>query len=1045
MAKFEIGDQVLNILSNTKGRIVKVFPEQRGRQRYYVSYADGTESETLEGRLTPVTDLSDPFERCKQKIFDTYSDFCLLNTTSKIFNSNNNTVSSLKASKTVFHAYQFKPLLKFLNSDNRKILVADEVGVGKTIEAGHIMLEMKSRNQLRNALIICPKGLLQVKWRDELQNKYGITFKIYEDKKDFIRDLEDREGSFKGIINYDKIRSQISGGEETNPILKYLKESGRSFDFVVFDEAHKLRNHTTHLYKGAELVVDCAKAVVMLTATPIMTRRDNLYRLLHLLEPDRFSDTQLFDNAIEENRPFIHALNSLNAGVPIKDIIEVLRSETIQTSYKIGEYVYQGPERTVDEAFGEIPLYKKIINDAETREDNEALRAEMQYNLSLMSPMNSLFSRTRKVEVTTDWSQPKRVTHTQYVTLYPEEQEKFDEIINNYIENNSYTDLDGEEKMVAGSSFGLVTQKRKVASSVYGTLNGREDLQQGIDLYEGQSDAKFNELTKIINTISTTSGKKLVVFAVFKNTLEYIHLRLSKMGIKSVLVHGDVKEREQVIANFQNDSSVRVLLTSEVSSEGIDLQFCDSIVNYDLPWNPMVVEQRIGRVDRIGQQSEVVNIYNIVVKGSILEDIYIRLLERIGIFRESIGDLEAILDDKVNVDGVEISLMDLFKKTEEELYRTKLTREEQEEKGRKISQAFENERLNLEHVKSGLSDTMTNDAYFKHEIERIVNHGSYVAEQEILNIVKKLFEKKLTTCSLNQVDDNLFDIVIPANDSRVLIRFLDNQLPSESDVDGRKLFGEYKNLLRDTASLTVTFNQEYAYRHKNVPYMNVYNPIVLSAASYFSRNLDENSKSFCLKVSAHESGLSAGHYLLAVYKMKLQKINYGILQESETLVPILYNLETQSIEDNGMLASKVFGSAQQNGQYLSATSVNMTDDEIETARSILADEIDEYAYTRKTEETIHIETDKQLQKQRASEMYERRIKNWEDRIAEKELELRYCYSEEERKSISSLINLWNGNLSKTKQDRDLELNKIDNMRIEGISHNIFSVSYINIE
>lgn len=78
-------------------------------------------------------------------------------------------------------------------------------------------------------------------------------------------------------------------------------------------------------------------------------------------------------------------------------------------------------------------------------------------------------------------------------------------------------------------------------------------------------------------------------------------------------------------------------------------------------------------------------------------------------------------------------------------------------------------------------------------------------------------------------------------------------------------------------------------------------------------------------------------------------------------------------------------------------------------------------------------------------MYERRIKNWEDRIAEKERELRYSYSEDERKSISSLIKLWNGNLSKEKQDRDIELNKIDNMRIEGISHIIFSVSYINIE
>ena len=105
----------------------------------------------------------------------------------------------------------------------------------------------------------------------------------------------------------------------------------------------------------------------------------------------------------------------------------------------------------------------------------------------------------------------------------------------------------------------------------------------------------------------------------------------------------------------KNNPKIRVLLSSEVGSEGLDMQFCSSMVNYDLPWNPMVVEQRIGRIDRFGQKSPIVNISNIIVRNSIQEEIYARLLDRIGIFRNSIGDLESILDRDLEKEGYQYS------------------------------------------------------------------------------------------------------------------------------------------------------------------------------------------------------------------------------------------------------------------------------------------------------------------------------------------------------------------------------------------------------
>ena len=171
-----------------------------------------------------------------------------------------------------------------------------------------------------------------------------------------------------------------------------------------------------------------------------------------------------------------------------------------------------------------------------------------------------------------------------------------------------------------------------------------------------------------------------------------------------------------------------MLLSSEVGSEGLDMQFCDALVNYDLPWNPMVVEQRIGRIDRFGQKSPIVNIYNLVVKDSIQEDIYTRLLDRIGIFRGCIGDLEAILDkdlDRRENIGVR-NIREWFSALEKELYCTEITREQRNEKIDAIERAIITEQKNVEAISEGLTDTLTNDIYFKNEIESIQDRKSVV-------------------------------------------------------------------------------------------------------------------------------------------------------------------------------------------------------------------------------------------------------------------------------------------------------------------------------
>ena len=107
-----------------------------------------------------------------------------------------------------------------------------------------------------------------------------------------------------------------------------------------------------------------------------------------------------------------------------------------------------------------------------------------------------------------------------------------------------------------------------------------------------------------MNTVFANGNKKIIVFAIFKKTLKYLNIRLNKAGFKCALIYGDSNiDKNEVLRQFQFDDNINVLLSSEVGSEGLDMQFCNTLVNYDLPWNPMVVEQRIGRIDRFGQES----------------------------------------------------------------------------------------------------------------------------------------------------------------------------------------------------------------------------------------------------------------------------------------------------------------------------------------------------------------------------------------------------------------------------------------------------------
>lgn len=1048
MSKYKIGNKVIKAESEGHGTIIEVMPARRGRQLYKVSWGNSVTDE-LEVNLLPDCDISDPFERCMSGIFGSYSEYSKKNTTFKIRSSNNSTISSLKASKTLFRAYQFKPLLKFLNSPNRRLLIADEVGLGKTIEAGHIMLELKARRELHHVLIVCPKSL-QRKWKDELAFKFGLQFKIYDSQKELINDMQEHRVSVHAIVNYEKIRmkrqknkdEKKSKDEMQKNIVEYLSQNDFHFSLVLCDEAHKMRNRETQTYKGAEIIMSQANAAVFLTATPVMISTENLYNLLHLLDNTRYYNYQIFDNRLQENRPFVEALTDLNHHVALPVIANRLNEAEILTRFFSDEVEIFSHQTTVGKAFAEDAMYQEIIQML-NGEDNSKNRARLQYLISSMSMMNNIFSRTRKREVTTDMSQAERKPHMRKVVLTEQERAEFDKVIEEYIDDNSYTDYWGEEVLTQGGSLGLVQKKRQVASSVYAYLNSESSLDNGIDEYAEYPDAKFEELLKIIDKVFSHGNKKIVIFALFRKTLKYLQIRFKQRGFGTLMIHGMVDNRVDVLDEFKNNPNAHILLSSEVGSEGLDMQFCNSMVNYDLPWNPMVVEQRIGRIDRFGQKSPTVNIYNIIVADSIQEDIYIRLLDRIGIFRGTIGDMEAILDAPLERGG-NVTIQDVYNKLEKELYTSRLTEEEKRRKIAEIELAVANEKESIKHLEEGLDNALTNDAYFRDEINRIQNNNAYVTEIELRNYLESVIRQELTTCSLEKVERDIYELQLPLSNPRILLNFLTQYQPNGEE--NATLFRQFKREIEDKQSIRMTFNQQTAYDNSKLLFMNIYNPIIQACLNYFIKHDDESKTSFCYALTNDDLLQKDSSYYLIVYQMSVTRKVLGVPKRTETLLPLLYHVNTQSIVTDEEIIDRVFSRSQTEGEEHNASNSDIDTEMLQDMRYDFAEEISVQKSNRLAEIKLQVESDRQRNEKQTNEYYASMIDNLQRFIRswESDIEMLFNVDEKRVQQLQGAIRLAQARIQQIEKEKEDRLTQIREASQIEIGESIVSLNLINI-
>ena len=328
---------------NNPGRIGTItgnVRERGGRPYYQVRYADGTNDYVAanELELETVDDTNDPYALLKKCSFGRSLDLRQNLTFVNLSGNLANNVYSMGITGTDFWAHQYKPLLTLMESPSNGILIADEVGLGKTIEAGLIWTEMRARYDMRRLLIVCP-AMLREKWKDELLNRFGIKAQIMSPS-----DLYDEVQSTKNSINdgeawicsYQSLRPpkkwRHDNKEDTKSpkvkINKFFEENAEGeklFDLTIFDEAHYMRNDSNATSELGLLIRDVSDYIVLLSATPINLRNKDLFNLLKLTDPDHFRDPHDFEEMIESNKPLNKARDlSLNKLSTAEEIIETL-------------------------------------------------------------------------------------------------------------------------------------------------------------------------------------------------------------------------------------------------------------------------------------------------------------------------------------------------------------------------------------------------------------------------------------------------------------------------------------------------------------------------------------------------------------------------------------------------------------------------------------------------------------------------------------------------------------------------------------------------
>lgn len=867
---FTEGDEVQLLNDPTRVGVIRAVATLHADVQYYRVFWGGVQGTTTvpEYDLTPHAEITSPTDAFIQGRFGTYGDFQRLLTLQRLVRDEplRNNVYAFNASRTRFYPYQFKPLLKFLDSAKHRILICDEVGLGKTIEAGLILLELRARQSMRLVLVVCPSNLRE-KWRQELRQRFGEEFRVLDAQAmiTFLDDYDENQDriTLNGIISLETLR-----GER---VRNRFAESNAMFDLVIVDEAHHLRNFGTSQREVMQSIAEGAQAMVMLTATPIHLGQENLYSLLNLLDDDDFRDVEDAAHRFRDNEPIVLAQACIERQPPdFRKAAEFLGIAS-QSSWVTRRPLLRAVRDEIQAIQEGVALGVRSSGDV-PRETILSLRRD----LAELNLLGHILTRTRKKDVHERVA--VRRAKALEVTFTLKEQEFYDTVTELVRRENekqpenavlSQWRLNMPQRRMASSLQGMVEFYRTESGTAPDEVEEDDDWDDQpsmgrsvLESSEGQlrarlkrivaswpasgPDAKYDVLLQTIQDIERGDrARKVLIFVTFKHTVRYLERRLKADGIHVVCVSGDtpIAERPALIARFREDPDVRVMLSTRVGSEGLDFQFCSTLVNYDLPWNPMEVEQRIGRLDRIGQAAESIAIVNLWTKGTIEERILRRLYDRLGIFERSIGDMEAILGDMASELHSEM------------LRASTLNPEEAELAVERAARAIENRRTEVERLERSAAQFVGVDSFFEEEVTAIKQRRRYVTGQQLHRFLADFLSREVPKTRLQYDFDNNLGRLLPDEGLKAFLR------DRGRIADCLSIAGAVGG------SIEITLDSQVAFAKPRIEFLNVLHPLIVSIAEHYAK---EPPPAAAQHVLLRTGLLPPGFYFFFIYKLRVK-------------------------------------------------------------------------------------------------------------------------------------------------------------------------------
>ncbi|MBM7119353.1 helicase-related protein [Archangium primigenium] len=585
----------------TRGRRASVLGEEeggRGLRRYVIRYTDTDEEDELpESEVHALAPRSDVLSTLREGRVGEARAFTLRKQALVLDDERRcDALGALLASRVMVKPHQVGVVQRVLSARRPRFVLADEVGLGKTIEAGMVFSALRLSGLARRVLVVAPSHLT-VQWLVELFHKFNQLFTLMDSDR-YASSLKEQP-EVSPWARFPLVVTSLEMLARTEEHRRAVADEDAFWDLVIIDEAHHLKGEKA--FAAAEGLAANSWGLLLLTATPMQLDPAEYHGLLTLIDAATAPTVEGFERRLARQEELSRAVRGLLEGEDAGGAVKALAA------------------RFPDDA---------VLG---TLKDRDALLQHLAETYSLSDRL----VRNRRAVV---GGFSTRRLHRHPVTLSAEEIQTRDAALAALATSS-----------LRGAPLGNLLRRLESSPAAFGeALRGNKAL-AGVagTLTLPARDAKFSAFLSVLRDVwSAERAAKVLVFTESRDTLEALRAELGREGIEALAYHGDLPlvERDRQVARFRDPEGPKVLLCTEVGGEGRNFQFAHHLVHYDLPWSPATVEQRIGRLDRIGQNHPV-EIHVFDPAGTLASDVLMLLADAVGVFGETVGGLDAVLEE----------------------------------------------------------------------------------------------------------------------------------------------------------------------------------------------------------------------------------------------------------------------------------------------------------------------------------------------------------------------------------------------------------------